>query len=326
MRPDVRPIWIGLAASVLLHVALIRTDTFNWPLAHDEAAPPLELLLEPAPQPAALPRPQAAPKPAVRPRPPEPAVEQAREQAEVPAPELAVPAEPALPAVEPEAVPPPAAPQTEPELNPLPRRIDLEYRLSVGPAAGRQTLVWVNDGDRYTVTSVAEATGVARMFYSGRFVQTSRGRVTSRGLQPEEFWDQRGDRHSSARFDAASGTLTVTPAKGAPRHFEHQGDVQDALSLFFQLALTAPPQEAQLAYTVFNGKKLRDYRYEVRGEETLATALGELRTLHLARTGGEGRFEVWLAADRHYLPVRVLRVEDSGMEGELAISAIASSE
>ena len=133
------------------------------------------------------------------------------------------------------------------------------FRCVTGWPAGEQTLVWVNDGERYTLTSVAGATGLAGVFYRGRFVQTSRGRITPRGLVPEEFWDQRGDKRSSARFDAASGTLTLNPAKGAPRHFAYQGDVQDALSLFFQLALTAPPPDGQLAYTVFNGKKLRNY-------------------------------------------------------------------
>ena len=72
--------------------------------------------------------------------------------------------------------------------------------------------------------------------------------------------------------------------------------------------------------TVFNGKKLRDYTYEVRGEETLDTALGPLRTLHLVRVAsGDERFEIWLAIDRHYLP-------GGGMEGELRIRSIAAQE
>ena len=75
---------------------------------------------------------------------------------------------------------------------------------------------------------------------------------------------------------------------------------------------------------MFNGKKPRDYTYEVRGEETLDTALGPLRTLHLARvTSGDEHFEIWLAIDRHCLPVRVLRIEDSGVEGEMAIHSIS---
>jgi hypothetical protein len=209
-------------------------------------------------------------------------------------------------------------------LNALPPRLDLRFQVRYGLARGEQTLLWVHEGDGYTVTSVASATGLAGVFYRGRFVQTSRGRVTPTGLVPEEFWDQRGDKRSSARFDAANGSLTLIPSKGEPRHFAYEGVPQDALSLFFQLALTAPPPERQLSYRVFNGKKLRDYRYEVRGEEMLDTALGTLRTLHLARrTDGDGRFEAWLAIDRHYLPVRVLRNDDKGNEVELVLLSIS---
>jgi hypothetical protein len=217
--------------------------------------------------------------------------------------------------------------ETLPPLNRLPTRLDLRFRVNYGPAQGEQTLVWINEGERYTLTSVAAATGLTGVFYSGRFVQTSRGRITPRGLAPEEFWDQRGDKHSSARFDPASNILTVTPAKGTPRHFDYQDEVQDVLSLFFHLALTAPPQHGLLTYTVFNGKKLRTYTYDVRGEETLETELGALRTLHLARrTDIDGRFEIWLAIDRHYLPVRILRAEKKGVDGELAILSIEAAD
>ena len=89
-------------------------------------------------------------------------------------------------------------------------------------------------------------------------------------------------------------------------------------------SLTAPPLDGQLAYTVFNGKKLRDYIYEVRGEEMLDTALGPLRALHLARAvNGDGRFEIWLAIDRHYLPVRVLHSDDQGSEVELVLLSMS---
>jgi len=232
-------------------------------------------------------------------------------------------------AAEPVPASPPSmeAEEVLPPLNPLPRRIDLRFQVRYGPARGEQTLVWINEGDRYTLTSVAAATGLTGVFYSGRFVQTSRGRITPRGLAPEEFWDQRGDKLSTARFDSASNTLTLTPAKGAPRHFDYQEEVQDVLSLFFHLALTAPPPDGLLTYTVFNGKKLRNYTYEVRGEETLQTGLGALRTLHLVRRADvDGRFEIWLAIDRHYLPVRILRAEKAGVDGELAIMSIEVGE
>ena len=211
-----------------------------------------------------------------------------------------------------------------PPLNALPARIDMRFRLTYGIASGEQTLVWVNEGgSRYTAISVAEATGIAGLFYRGRFVQTSRGRITAMGLQPEEFWDQRGERRSSAQFDRETGQVTLQPAKGPPRHFAYTGDVQDALSLFFQIALTAPPASDRLEFTVFNGKKLRTYRYEVRGATWLDTAVGRLRVLHLARLAdGDGRFEVWLAVDRHYLPVRIVKTDDNENEIELALMSL----
>ena len=319
----------------MLHVGLL--GGLGWQLPQVQAPlepPPIEArLLPPPPAPAPVP-PVAAAKPKLAPPLPRPAL-----PPEPPA-DLAMADLDEVVAV---AVAPEAAPQTEsrqaepeaaaaepvaevvwPPLNPLPPRLDLRFEVRYGLARGEQELVWINEGESYTLTSVAGATGLAGMFYRGLFVQTSRGRITPRGLAPEEFWDQRGDKRSSARFDSANDTLTLTPVKGAPRHFAYQGDVQDALSLFFQFALTAPPPAGPLSYTVFNGKKLRDYRYEVRGEETLETELGALRTLHLARTAdGDGYFEIWLAIDRHYLPVRVLRSDDKGNEMELVLLSIS---
>ncbi len=222
-----------------------------------------------------------------------------------------------MPAVEPVPVAEALVP-----LKALPPRIDMRFEVRYGLASGEQTLVWVNDGEHYTLTSVVGATGLTGLFYRGRFVQTSRGRITPHGLQPEEFWDQRGDKRSNARIDPEQGQITLMPQKGPRRHFAYRGEVQDALSLFFQFALTAPPPDGQqLSYQVFNGKKLRDYTYEVRGETMLDTALGALRTLHIVRVADDDRFEAWLAIDRHYLPVRVLRSDD-GREIELRVQSI----
>jgi len=328
--------WLALAGSLLLHVGLLGGLNWTLPQWQDAFEPaPIEARLMPPPVAAPRPppaQPPARPSPAPPPLPPAEVVAEAAVPA-APAEVAAVTPPDGMPAEMSAAEPVPASPpsmeaeEVLPPLNPLPRRIDLRFQVRYGPARGEQTLVWINEGDRYTLTSVAAATGLTGVFYSGRFVQTSRGRITPRGLAPEEFWDQRGDKLSTARFDSASNTLTLTPAKGAPRHFDYQEEVQDVLSLFFHLALTAPPPDGLLTYTVFNGKKLRNYTYEVRGEETLQTGLGALRTLHLVRRADvDGRFEIWLAIDRHYLPVRILRAEKAGVDGELAIMSIGAGE
>ena len=339
MGRSVRPLWLALAGSLLLHGSLLGGLEWRLPQWAPPSEPPaFDVKLVSAPTPVAAvavsPSPRARPpsRPTALPPPSLPVAPLPEPRTE-PLPEAAAPDAPAEPTV---TLASPAtvadAAPVEPDtahvpplrLNALPPRLDLRFQVRYGLASGEQTLVWVNEGEHYTLTSVATATGLAGVFYRGRFAQTSRGRVTPRGLQPEAFWDQRGDKHSSARFDAAGGSLTLDPAKGASRHFAYEGDVQDALSLFFKLALTAPPPDGKLSYRVFNGKKLRDYTYEVRGEETLETALGALRTLHLSRVADrDGRFEAWLAIDRHYLPVRVLKSDDRGGEMELRVQSIA---
>lgn len=343
MRRRARRWWLALAGSLLLHGGLLAGLSGilpRWPVALE--SPPIEAQLVRVTPAVAVPPPVRPAPPPARPRPvpPPPPVDLAAEAAEPgaaaepeadkpaapPPDQLGLPVPDELAASEAAPAPPPAveAEPALPALNRLPPRLDLRFQVRYGLVTGEQTLVWIDEGEGYTITSVASASGLAGVFYRGRFVQISRGRITPRGLQPEEFWDQRGTRHSSARFDAAQGTLTLDPAKGAPRHFSYRGEVQDALSLFFQLALTAPPSDGPLAYTVFNGKKLRNYRYEVVGEEMLETALGTLRALHLARVAeGDGRFEIWLAVDRHYLPLRVLHSDDTGTEVELRVRSIA---
>lgn len=326
---------VALAVSLLLHGVLLGGLNGLWPAAREPAPPPVfeaSLIAPPPPPPPvskSLPKPRPpVPRPAAPPPPAPVPAELPVLATEEPA-EPAVPAEPETAEAAAEAVPVASSSESDsivesaPPLNPLPARIDMRFELRYGPASGEQTLVWVNEGERYTLTSVAAATGLTGLFYRGRFVQTSRGRITAQGLQPEAFWDQRGDKRASARFDPDSGQGLWEPARGAPRPFAYPAGMQDALSLFFQLALTAPPA-GTVSYDVFNGKKLRRYTYAVRGEETLDTALGALRTLHLARTDAvDERFETWLAIDRHYLPVRVVRSDDDGRVMEMRIRAIS---
>ncbi|OYX28218.1 MAG: hypothetical protein B7Z03_12180 [Hydrogenophilales bacterium 32-62-9] len=343
MNRRIRPWGLALVGSLLLHAGLFGGLRWQLPQWDSPPEPPslaVELVAAPPPPPAVkppapVPSPaQASPPRALPPDPvikPVPLAKPAGEPVPAAIPVAEVASEPVAEAVLADVTNDPPADVADraavepvpPPLNPLPPRLDLRYRLRYGLASGEQTLVWVNQGERYTLSSVAVATGLAGVFYRGQFAQISRGRITSGGLQPEDFWDQRGDKRSRASFDAAQGLIVLEPDSGAPRRFSYQGTVQDALSLFFQFALTAPPSGRQLEYRVFNGKKLRDYRYDVLGEAVLDTRLGVLRTLHLVRSGsGDGRFEIWLAIDRHYLPVRIRRSDESDSDMELSIQSI----
>ena len=334
-----RVFWLGLLISVLLHLGLLSGDWVSpatWKPA--DASIPIEarLILPPSPvkaiaQPKPPPRPAKSIPPMTLPLKPAPtsphAPEESPESADSLLPSI-TPPDVAL-ATEPEPIaqlePEPIAPLVEaaPPLNRLPRRITLEYRARYGLASGKQTLVWINEGDRYTITSVVSARGLANLVFSGQLVQTSRGRMTPQGLQPEEFWDQRGSKRSQSRFDYDAHTIHTDSNKG-PRTSPLPAGLQDAQSLLFQIALTAPPATVT-ENAVFNGKKVRSYRYRVTGQETLDTPLGSLRTLHLVRQADSDaeRFEIWLAVDHAYLPVK-LATEISGYDAALMVDSLTS--
>lgn len=326
-------IGIAVALSLLLHGVLLTA--FNLEPALLQAlseAPPIEARLARVEPPAP---PPPSPKPEARrvPPPPEPPAEVEPEPVaatgEAAAPEPPTEAVAAVPVESVEAIapqppePPPAPAAPAIPLNHLPPQIELVYEIRFGPARGEQTVRWLAADGRYTLTSVAGATGFTRMIYSGQLVQTSQGRIVATGLQPEAFWDQRGRKRSSGRFDFAGGTLSVS-RDGKVRILDLPADTQDSQSLPFHFALNAP-RIGIGPFHVFDGRKLRPYYFHNRGEVMLDTPIGRLRTLHLERKDApaDRRFEVWLAIDMHHLPVRVLRPDDSGADGEVMIRSIA---
>ena len=339
-----RVFWWALVASVLLHLGLLSSAWIAPPvlLQVDEPPPLTARLVSTLPlPPPAKPIAKAAPPQRVKPAPPLPAAES------VPEPEV-LPETPAAESStvmadsdessdsigEPDMAEPDASTDSieqpvvaevpaGPPLNPLPNRVRLEYRARIGLATGQMTLLWVNEGDHYTVTSILSPQGMASLFFSGQLVQMSRGRIVETGLQPEEFWDQRDNRRSQSRFNYATQTILTESSKGA-RTFPLPAGLQDVQSLLFQLALRAPPP-TESDSAVFNGKKVRSYRYRLVGEEEIDTPLGTLRTLHMVRVteSNAERFEIWLAIDRYYLPVK-LATEISGYEAELLVYGMNS--
>jgi hypothetical protein len=174
---------------------------------------------------------------------------------------------------------------------------------------GRTTHKWRIAQNQYLLTSSTEASGLISLFYSGRYIMTSKGELTADGLQPVSFWIQRGqsdNRTESAEFNWPEKTLDY--GKGSERHNASiTPGAQDQLSAFYQLALTAPHASA-VRFALTTGRKFNQYTYQVAGEETLDTALGKLNTQRLSRVTGKvdsnESSDIWLALDYHYLPVR----------------------
>lgn len=178
----------------------------------------------------------------------------------------------------------------------------------------------------YSLSNVAEAKGLMALFLSGQLVQTSEGKVTTSGLQPAQYVYQFGDKADKsqrATFDWQAGKLTLENSKRTVS-VELPNSTQDLLSFMFQFMFEPPLEEMQLSIT--NGKKLSSYAYSFAGEDQLQTKIGNLRTMHISRSTGDGdeKTELWLAVDFRYLPVKIRQTEKDGSVIEQIVTSLST--
>jgi hypothetical protein len=339
-----RPLSWALLISLLVHLALIaRVSWFEWGRPVDvplmvELAPmvPIKTPLQKTALPAASKPIPAKPASTVKPKPPkpsppseplspiEPPVPVMQPVAELPPPVQEVPVAVPMPERE---VPAPIAmspageensdlpPPSEETLPAPPIHVEIEYRiLRKGGVAGveRHSYQAGEDG-RYTLTSIAEPKGLLALALSD-LTQKSEGTVTPQGLRPATFiyrYGKNPDKAQRATFDWEMGKLLMET--GSRRQEVPLTDgAQDLMSFMYQFMFVPPLQEMQLAIT--NGKRLKTYAYGFDGEEILQTPFGEVRCLHIGRSSddGEEKTDLWLAADYHYLPVKISKTEKDG--------------
>lgn len=179
------------------------------------------------------------------------------------------------------------------------------------PYRASARLDWQRDGDRY------EAKLEVRAILMGSRTQTSVGRITPKGLQPERFSD-RSRNEKAAHFDTDGQRIRFSNnAPDAPL----EAGAQDRLSVFLQLGslFSARPQaflqgqEVQLQ--VAGTGSAETWRFSVGPEETLDLPAGSVQARRLSRAPAGAystTVEVWLAPGLSYLPVRIRLTQASG--------------
>lgn len=359
------PLLLAITASFVFHLTLIFATKVELPNWDPSRAPVLEARLEPlqAPEPVSEPiAPAIAEPPRViaKAKPPKRAPDKQPSAAKPTRQPVSEPASEPVP--EPIVAPVPGPTQTlpqtvqiSPELNreyartetpapppppvqatragPLPNNVLIRFTVNWGVDglnAGKTDFIWQSKGTNYSLSSVAQYTGLVGVFKSERILQTSLGEIKDGGLRPNFFTLQRGQSRTiseTATFDWSAGLVTFNDGeknKTAPL----EAGAQDILSLLFQFAFSKPPND-QFTLLVANGRKTESYPVVVLGQQMLNLPFGQVRTVHLARpkTREDDGLQIWLATDRHYLPVKI-HFEDrkGGQTIELVATELLASD
>ena len=181
-------------------------------------------------------------------------------------------------------------------------------------------------GEQYRIVSDSNPAGLLALFVRTKIKVQSSGTVTAAGLQPDKLDYGRLDdasKNVSAAFDWRARELHLT-YDGRSETLPLAPGTQDRLSVMYQFMFLAPDKLKVFEFPMTNGKKIENYRYELAGTETLDTALGKLKTLHLVkhREPGENGTEVWLAGELHLFPVKLLILENDGSKYEQIITRL----
>jgi len=203
-----------------------------------------------------------------------------------------------------------------------PERITLTYELKRNSLVVDVSETLEHDGRTYVITSEGRGRGILALF--GVLKRTSRGRITPQGLRPDEFRDERpGGWTVSAKFDWEARSVTQEK-NGKSETLKMPATAQDPLSLAYSFAFV-PPKGKEYDVMRADGRGLTPFRFTVVGTEKLATPAGEMQTLHIAklRDGPEDKStDIWFAAERDFLPVRVLVVETDGTRSDQVLTRI----
>lgn len=189
----------------------------------------------------------------------------------------------------------------------LPPRVDLAYKVFYGTRGfliGDAVYRFEHSNNRYRISTVGEARGLAALVLRGQGKIESRGLITEDGLQPLTFRVERGgpDRVETATFDWEAGLLTMFDGKTEALDLP----TFDPLALMWQYYFT-PPTVNQVSFTIGTPRRIHRYRLTREATETIDWPQGKIEAERWHRQSLDGKTDayVWLAPSLRHIPVKM---------------------
>ena len=324
------PIRVLAAAAALSLVAHLIVATLPGPApAGPEPVPMLSATITEMPPPP-LPPPKAEP---VKPKPKRvarPVIAAPSAEALAPVAEAGIGPEPTF---EPLALPE-SAPKTAAAEQPapatggttaraLPPRLELVYRGFLGTQGffvGDAVYRLEHEGGHYSITTVAQARGLAAIFLRGEGRLSSTGTITNGGLQPDIYTAERTSdgRHEAAMFDWGTGKVFLQDQKTAPLI----PPTFDPLAVLWQFYFV-PPGEDETDFNVATTRRVYHAHFRRVGTETVTLPFAEVEAEVWERDKGDGNLtaRVWLAPSLHHVMVK-MRLSNGRITGEALLDSI----
>jgi hypothetical protein len=211
----------------------------------------------------------------------------------------------------------------------VPARVEIKYRVLFGSLSiGEGYDVFEHDGSSYKLTSESRTSGVAAMLYRLNVTRVSTGTITARGLRPDSYDEIRNGRSKRrVRFDWKQGKAELFDGANTET-VDLPENTWDMASFGYSFAFYRPTSRSMDLFLT-DGRRVSPYKFEVLEKERIDTELGPIETIHVKkvqRPDDPRAFDVWLAPERHYAPVRVRFTEKDGTAFDSVVTQINVSD
>lgn len=176
--------------------------------------------------------------------------------------------------------------------------------------------IYTRKNDRYTLSSTTRPVGLVALLKPGKILYSSSGMVSSKGLQPLRFSDQRErdeSRDRVAEFDWNARQLTLINHEQRSVLPLPDG-TQDRLSAMYQFMFLSLAKTGMLSFYMTNGNKLDVYNYRITPGQSVTVPLGTFKGLYVVSVpeADASRTEIWLAEEHANLPYKMIITDKDG--------------
>ena len=182
--------------------------------------------------------------------------------------------------------------------------------------------------ERYTMRSDVRPRGAVSLFSSQEARERVYGRFDKAGIQPLNYERQRrkGDKNRtiSLSFDWQNQTAKAIKNQKEEKILPLTPGIVDPLSMYLVAALDLASGKKVDEYTLAGDDRLKTYRIQQQGEETVKTSLGNLQTLRVSqqRHGSDDMVVLWFAPALNYLPVQIAKLKDGKETVRMTIAGV----
>lgn len=195
-----------------------------------------------------------------------------------------------------------------------------------GVAVGelRLELTQMQDG-KYRYSSVSRATGLIAWFYGGRIEESSIWQMVDDRPRPDEYHYFHNKRKHHRKVDIAFDwrhLKATNKVNNDPWKMTIPPSAQDKLVYQLTLMQDLSAGKTALEYQIADGGTLKNYRFNMLGQETVKTPLGNLMAQKLERDEDKRNTTLWCADQLQFLPIRIRQTDTDGTRLSLDIDRV----